>query len=143
MRFTTLIATNKKAFLVRLKDVMAEPIGRAYERPGVDPLRELLDAGRDPKRVRAIAKPFAVRGRRYGPVVTAPQKVIAVGLNYKNHQDESGLPVPVAPQSFCKGNYKKGLTFPARLPIFHCVEGRHGHGEESTRQSPSRGTHRR
>ena len=41
------------------------------------------------------------------------------------------------------GDYKEGLTFPARLPIFHCVEGRHGHGEESTRQSPSRRTHRR
>ena len=102
MRFTTLFAANGKAYLVRLKDGIAEPIGRAYAKPGVDPLREMLDAGRDPKRVRAIAKPFPVRGRRYGPAVTAPQKVIAVGLNYKKHQDESGLPVPVAPQSFCK-----------------------------------------
>ena len=102
MRFTTLYAANGKAFLVRLKNGMAEPIGRAYEKPGIDPLREVLDAGRDPKRVRPIGKPFAVRGRRYGPVVTAPQKVIAVGLNYKKHQEESKLPVPVAPQSFCK-----------------------------------------
>ncbi len=102
MRFTTLYAANGKAYLVRLKNGMAEPIGRAYEKPGVDPLREILEQGRNPKRVRPIAKPFPVRGRRYGPAVTAPQKVIAVGLNYKKHQDESGLPVPVAPQSFCK-----------------------------------------
>ena len=102
MRFTTLIAANGKAYFVRLKNGIAEPIGRAYEKPGVDPLREMLTAGRNPQRVRPIAKPFAVRGRRFGPAVTAPQKVIAVGLNYKKHQDESGLPVPVAPQSFCK-----------------------------------------
>ena len=102
MRFATLYA-NRRAYLVRLRnDGMAVPIGRAYETPGVDPLREILDAGRDPRRVRPVAEPFPVRGRRHGPAVTAPQKVIAVGLNYKKHQDESGLPVPGAPQSFCK-----------------------------------------
>ena len=102
MRFATLYA-NRRAYLVRLRnDGMAVPIGRAYETAGVDPLREILDAGRDPRRVRPVAEPFPARGRRHGPPVTAPQKVIAVGLNYKKHQDESGLPVPGAPQSFCK-----------------------------------------
>ena len=35
MRFTTLYAANGKAYLMRLKNGMAEPLGRAYEKPGI------------------------------------------------------------------------------------------------------------
>ena len=102
MRLATLVAPDRKAYLVRLRKGIATPIGRAFERPGVDPLRELLVSGRNPARVRPVAEAFPAARARYHAPVTAPSKVIAIGLNYKKHQEESGLPVPKAPQSFCK-----------------------------------------
>ena len=42
MRLATLVAPDRKAYLVRLRKGIATPIGRAFERPGVDPLRELV-----------------------------------------------------------------------------------------------------
>jgi len=38
----------------------------------------------------------------WGPCVPAPSKIICVGLNYKRHADESGLPYPDAPLLFNK-----------------------------------------
>jgi len=38
----------------------------------------------------------------YLPVVTAPQKIVCVGLNYRRHAQESGLPVPEHPVYFPK-----------------------------------------
>lgn len=36
------------------------------------------------------------------PVVTGPQKIVCVGLNYRRHAQESGLPVPEYPVYFPK-----------------------------------------
>ncbi len=36
------------------------------------------------------------------PVVSRPEKIICVGLNYRRHAEESGLPVPGAPVYFAK-----------------------------------------
>lgn len=102
MRFATLVAPNKKPYFVRLKDGIATPIGRAYDRPGVDPLRVLLEVGRDPRRVKQVARPFPLKGARYGPAVTAPSKIIALGLNYRTHAEEEGMAVPREPMSWCK-----------------------------------------
>lgn len=102
MRIATLVGPNKKAYLVRLKDGIATPIGLANEKPGLDPLREMLEAGRDPARVRPIAKPFAVKGAKHLTPVTAPSKIIAIGLNYRNHAEEVGAPLPKAPMSWVK-----------------------------------------
>jgi 2-keto-4-pentenoate hydratase/2-oxohepta-3-ene-1,7-dioic acid hydratase in catechol pathway len=40
----------------------------------------------------------------YGPVVTRPEKIICVGLNYRRHAAEVGAPVPKQPVLFNKYN---------------------------------------
>ena len=102
MRYATLVGPDKKAYFCRIKEDTAEPIGRAYERPGLDPLRDMLEAGRHPARVRTVGEPFPLAGARYKPAVTAPSKIIAIGLNYLNHARETGNEVPKAPMSWCK-----------------------------------------
>ena len=40
----------------------------------------------------------------YGPVVTRPEKIVCVGLNYRKHAEEIGAPVPKRPVLFNKYN---------------------------------------
>lgn len=40
----------------------------------------------------------------YGPIVTRPEKIVCVGLNYRKHAQEVGSPVPKAPVLFSKFN---------------------------------------
>ncbi|HET7441027.1 MAG TPA: fumarylacetoacetate hydrolase family protein, partial [Terriglobales bacterium] len=40
----------------------------------------------------------------YGPVVTHPEKIVCVGLNYRKHAQEIGAPVPQQPVLFNKYN---------------------------------------
>ncbi len=41
-------------------------------------------------------------GLRFGPPVPDPQKIICLGLNYRDHAEEAGLPEPSAPMFFAK-----------------------------------------
>ena len=41
---------------------------------------------------------------RFGPVVHSPEKIICVGLNYRKHADETGMPYPEVPILFSKFN---------------------------------------
>jgi 2-keto-4-pentenoate hydratase/2-oxohepta-3-ene-1,7-dioic acid hydratase in catechol pathway len=43
-------------------------------------------------------------GIEYGPVVTRPEKIICVGLNYRRHAAEIGMPIPKQPVLFNKYN---------------------------------------
>ncbi len=43
-------------------------------------------------------------GIEYGPVVTRPEKIVCVGLNYRRHAMEVGMPVPKQPILFNKYN---------------------------------------
>jgi 2-keto-4-pentenoate hydratase/2-oxohepta-3-ene-1,7-dioic acid hydratase in catechol pathway len=43
-------------------------------------------------------------GIEYGPVVTRPEKIVCVGLNYRRHAKEIGMPVPKQPVLFNKYN---------------------------------------
>jgi 2-keto-4-pentenoate hydratase/2-oxohepta-3-ene-1,7-dioic acid hydratase in catechol pathway len=43
-------------------------------------------------------------GIEYGPVVTRPEKIICVGLNYRRHAIEIGAPIPKQPVLFNKYN---------------------------------------
>src|SRR5262249_24241896 len=43
-------------------------------------------------------------GIEYGPVVTHPEKIVCVGLNYRKHAQEIGSPIPKAPVLFSKFN---------------------------------------
>jgi 2-keto-4-pentenoate hydratase/2-oxohepta-3-ene-1,7-dioic acid hydratase in catechol pathway len=40
----------------------------------------------------------------YGPVVTRPEKIVCVGLNYRRHAKEVNLPIPAQPVLFSKFN---------------------------------------
>lgn len=40
----------------------------------------------------------------YGPLVSHPQKIVCVGLNYRHHAQEIGAPIPNAPVLFSKFN---------------------------------------
>ena len=40
----------------------------------------------------------------YGPIVTNPEKIICVGLNYRRHAQEVGAPIPKVPVLFSKFN---------------------------------------
>ena len=43
-------------------------------------------------------------GIEYGPVVTHPEKIVCVGLNYRRHAQEIGSPIPKEPVLFSKFN---------------------------------------
>jgi len=43
-------------------------------------------------------------GIAYGPVVTRPEKIVCVGLNYRRHAQETGAPIPKQPVLFSKFN---------------------------------------
>ena len=103
MKYASLIGPDKKPYFVRLKEGIATPIARAYERAGLDPLRDILESRRNPARMRAIARPFPLSGAKYLPAVTAPQKLIGAANNYYSHAAEFGITLKkTEPGSFCK-----------------------------------------
>ena len=61
--------------------------------------------------VEAAAKSSAAKkallaegGMEYGPVVTRPEKIVCIGLNYRRHAVEIGAPIPKQPVLFNKYN---------------------------------------
>ena len=59
------------------------------------------------ERLRALASkgglPAAPAGARLGAPIARPGKLVAIGLNYRDHAAESGMPVPAEPIIFMKG----------------------------------------
>ncbi|MFZ3102986.1 MAG: fumarylacetoacetate hydrolase family protein [Desulfitobacteriaceae bacterium] len=47
---------------------------------------------------------FPEEGVSYGPCVTAPEKILCVGLNYRKHALETNMPFPTRPIIFSKFN---------------------------------------
>jgi 2-keto-4-pentenoate hydratase/2-oxohepta-3-ene-1,7-dioic acid hydratase in catechol pathway len=45
---------------------------------------------------------MAEAGVRLGPCVPRPPKIICIGLNYRRHAEEAGMPVPTSPVLFSK-----------------------------------------
>jgi 2-keto-4-pentenoate hydratase/2-oxohepta-3-ene-1,7-dioic acid hydratase in catechol pathway len=43
-------------------------------------------------------------GIQYGPIVTRPEKIVCVGLNYRKHAQETGAQIPKQPVLFSKFN---------------------------------------
>ena len=48
---------------------------------------------------------------RLGPPIVDPEKIICLGLNYRDHAQEANLPIPPVPNLFAK--YRNTLTGPA------------------------------
>ncbi|MGW8359536.1 fumarylacetoacetate hydrolase family protein [Streptomyces wedmorensis] len=61
---------------------------------GIDRVRRALAGGELPR--------LNVTGRRTGAPVARPGKVVCVGLNYRDHAEETGAPVPERPVVFMK-----------------------------------------
>jgi 2-keto-4-pentenoate hydratase/2-oxohepta-3-ene-1,7-dioic acid hydratase in catechol pathway len=54
----------------------------------------------------------------YGPVVTRPEKIVCVGLNYRRHAKEVNLPIPKQPVLFSKFNSAlSGHNRDVKLPV--------------------------
>lgn len=65
-------------------------------------LNALVDAALKSK---AAQKAFVKEeGIEYGPIVTHPEKIVCVGLNYRRHAQEVGMPIPKQPVLFNKYN---------------------------------------
>jgi 2-keto-4-pentenoate hydratase/2-oxohepta-3-ene-1,7-dioic acid hydratase in catechol pathway len=67
------------------------------ERGGIDVVRAALAAGDLPE-----AGPLESLGLRFGPPVARPGKVVCVGLNYRDHAEETGAAIPPEPVLFMK-----------------------------------------
>jgi 2-keto-4-pentenoate hydratase/2-oxohepta-3-ene-1,7-dioic acid hydratase in catechol pathway len=65
-------------------------------------LNALVDAA---LKSRAAQKAFIKEERiEYGPLVTRPEKIVCIGLNYRRHAQEIGAPIPKEPVLFSKFN---------------------------------------
>jgi len=64
---------------------------------GLVKLAELLVGGSD-------ALPTVAEDARWAAPVARPGKLIGIGLNYRDHAEESGMPVPAEPVVFQKGS---------------------------------------
>jgi 2-keto-4-pentenoate hydratase/2-oxohepta-3-ene-1,7-dioic acid hydratase in catechol pathway len=85
--------------------------------PDIGP-EQLSDAALARLRRLNAAKLPAVRGTpRFGPPVTGASKFIAIGLNYRDHAIESGVPIPKEPVVFMKATTCiQGPDDPVMLP---------------------------
>ena len=102
MRLARATDSTGASALYRIDAETATPIAAAQPRPRHDPLVELLDQAVDVSTAPAIGAEVAAADLQLGAPVTAPSKIIAIGLNYADHARESGLDAPPAPISFCK-----------------------------------------
>jgi len=60
----------------------------------------------------SVAQPVgALEDLELGPPVPDPDKIICLGLNYRDHAEESGLPLPTTPLLFAK--FRNSLIGPA------------------------------
>ena len=83
-------------------------------------VRAVLEAGPVTSGSVAVAEGdgmLALDGADLAPVVPGPDKIVCVGLNYRDHAAETNSPLPAAPIYFAK--YRRALTGPndpIRLP---------------------------
>jgi 2-keto-4-pentenoate hydratase/2-oxohepta-3-ene-1,7-dioic acid hydratase in catechol pathway len=82
-------------------------------------LNALVEAALKSKIVGMFIKEESVE---YGPVVTRPEKIICVGLNYRRHAQETGQPVPKKPILFNKYNvalnhHNGSIKLPVNLAV--------------------------
>jgi acylpyruvate hydrolase len=109
----------------RVLDAAALTDGAAL--PVVSSVRALLDAGPDAWTAYGRAAEDAAAAGRGEPLagvtlrapVEDPDKIICLGLNYRDHADEAGLALPAAPMLFAK--YRNSLVGPAAPIVLPAV----------------------
>ncbi|GAB3854664.1 fumarylacetoacetate hydrolase family protein [Nocardioides maradonensis] len=108
------IANVDGRLTIRLTDGDVDVESASVGRFGADPQsvfarwEEFCDWARGPAVGAEVTPPAAPE--RLGPPVPAPGQVFAIGLNYRDHAAESGLPVPEAPPTFTK--FRSSLNGP-------------------------------
>ena len=97
------VRIDRTVFLARLDaDESADPIAVEDNAPGVDALRGLLASGQDPRTASSVGDRLPADSYRLLSPVRAPQKILAIGLNYRDHARESGAELPTSPLVFAK-----------------------------------------
>ncbi|HEY0870887.1 MAG TPA: fumarylacetoacetate hydrolase family protein [Acidothermaceae bacterium] len=71
--------------------------GSFLEGGGIERVRAAIAEGRLP-----VAGPLETLGRRFGPPIARPGKVVCVGLNYRDHATETNAAIPTEPILFMK-----------------------------------------
>lgn len=95
--------------VVDVSDVVDDFTGASLD-PSVLQQLEQVVPGRRPV-------PLAALGRRIGPPVARPEKIICIGLNYHDHARETGQQAPAEPIVFFKApNTLVGPNDPVRIP---------------------------
>jgi len=96
------VSDGSDAFLARLDGDDVVPIAREPHWPGADVLRVALDAGTDCSTAAAIGPGQHLAHARLLAPVVAPSKVLAIGLNYRDHANEATMTLPSVPLVFVK-----------------------------------------
>jgi 2-keto-4-pentenoate hydratase/2-oxohepta-3-ene-1,7-dioic acid hydratase in catechol pathway len=109
MRLANIEITAGSRYLARIERSdddgdQATPIRPIPVGPGRDPLREALAEEMDLGAAPPVAAPVPVAGCRLLSPMLAPDKVLAIGLNYAEHAKEGGSRPPEAPILFVKTN---------------------------------------
>jgi 2-keto-4-pentenoate hydratase/2-oxohepta-3-ene-1,7-dioic acid hydratase in catechol pathway len=137
-------ATDEESFEMRVVTYEREGVARPgvvvdervldvqalASRAGVAPVasvRGLLEAGRDAWSAYEGAARAAAAAGEGEPLdavtlrapIEDPDKIICLGLNYRDHADEAGLALPAAPMVFAK--YRNSLTGPAAPIVLPAV----------------------
>jgi 2-keto-4-pentenoate hydratase/2-oxohepta-3-ene-1,7-dioic acid hydratase in catechol pathway len=68
--------------------------GSFFESGAVDELRQALS--------KETLAPFDITGKRIGAPIARPGKIVCIGLNYRDHAEETGLAIPEEPVVFLK-----------------------------------------
>lgn len=102
MRIARMIDPAGSAVLVKITDGHVVPLHESAARPGRDVLREALAVGVDLDTAQACGEAVPLGDVRLTSPVTAPEKIIAIGLNYADHARESGIETPSTPVAFAK-----------------------------------------
>lgn len=93
-----------------------ETMDALLQNQGGPNLNALVDAA-----LRSSLSPHALLDEgtiEFGPVVTRPEKIVCVGLNYRRHAQEIGVPIPRQPILFSKfNNALHPHNKPVRLPV--------------------------
>ena len=97
------IRTADHVLLARLDgEGSAVPLAVEDPSPGVDALRALLARGADLTAAAPVGDVVPAGEYRLLSPVRAPEKVLAIGLNYRDHARESGAELPTSPLLFAK-----------------------------------------
>ncbi len=99
-----------------LLSLLASPAALDAARESLELLRQMPGAVRDALDGQSSIL-YGPEQVRYRPPILRPPKVICLGLNYRDHAAESGMPVPAEPILFSK--YATSITGPGdpiRLP---------------------------